>query len=96
MTDWGDQVEAEYEMIRRGLRPWSADEDPVVRGWDDRHAILVRPRRSWWPLVLVSVVGVAILWLTAVGVFDGRMPAWLGALMVAGAGVACWVVEKWG
>ena len=94
MTDWGDQVEAEHEMIRRGLRPWSADEDPVVRGWDDRHAILVRPRRSPWPLVLVNVVGAAILLVTAVGVFDGQMPAWVGGLLVVGVGVACWAVER--
>ena len=94
MTDWGNEVEAEYEMIRRGLRPWSADEDPVVRGWDDRHAILVRPRRGFGWLVGVSVVGAAILLVTAVGVFRGSIPAWFGGLMVIGVGVACWAVER--
>lgn len=94
MTDWGNEVEAEYEMIRRGLRPWSADEDPVVRGWDDRHAILVRPRRSWWPLVLVSWVGALVLGGAAVQVYDGAMPAWVGGLLVVGVGVACWAVER--
>ena len=94
MTDWGNEVEAEYEMIRRGLRPWSADEDPVVRGWDDRHAILVRPRRGFGWLVPVSVVGaVALVW-AAVQVFDGTMPAWVGGLLVVGVGVACWAAER--
>ncbi len=75
-ADWGDQVEPEYEQLRRML---SGEPEPEAKG----HG----------PLLIVSVVGAAILWLTAVGVFDGKLPALVGGLLVVGVGVACWMVE---
>jgi hypothetical protein len=75
------------------MTDWPPDQDPLLRGWDDRHAILTRPRRAWGWLGVVSLVGALAIALGAVEVYQGHMPAWVGGLLVVGVGVAWRVVE---